>query len=178
MVVNNFILKLWFFESTDLPVFSFFITEISMYKYTFLFVVLLLTIACNWSQAQSYDFRHGYIFEQSYVKRIPLSDAEQLIKVEGFFNPFISAGWGKERIKDARVSRAGTNLSIQFSGKTSLNLRDFTMKASKERDGEYQRFRYLGNVAHFHLIGVEFGHDQPTFLLVDYSGRDIYFVDM
>nr|WP_315468914.1 hypothetical protein [uncultured Undibacterium sp.] len=149
-----------------------------MYKYTFLFVVLLLAIACNWSQAQSDDFRHGYIFEQSYVKRIPLSKAEQLINVESFFTPFTSADWSKEKIKDARISRAGTSLSIQFSGKTSLNLRDFTMKASKEMDGEYQRFRYLRNVAHFHLIGVEFGHDQPTFLLVDYAGRDIYFIDM
>jgi hypothetical protein len=95
-------------------------------------------MACNRLQAQTYDFRNGYIFEQSYVKRIPLSKAEQLINVEGFFTPFISADWGKERIKDARVFRAGTSLSIQLSGKTSLNLRDFTMKASKERNGEYQ----------------------------------------
>lgn len=140
--------------------------------------VLFAILVCGTAVAQSYDYRQGYIFEQTYVKRITLSKAEQLIGTPEFFTPYRENKWGKEKISSNQVKRSGAKLTIKFLGKAPLKLRDFNIKTTRERDGDFQRFQYLGNAAKFHLIGVEFGHDQPTFLLVDQAGQEIYFVDM
>lgn len=139
---------------------------------------LFATLVFGTAVAQSYDYRQGYIFEQTYVKRIPLSKAEQLIGTPEFFTPYRENKWGKEKISSDQVKRSGAKLTIKFFGKAPLQLRDFTLKTTHEREGDFQRFQYLGMAAKFHLIGVEFGHDQPMFLLVDQAGQEIYFVDM
>jgi hypothetical protein len=127
--------------------------------------------------AQTYDFRQGYIFEQAYVSRIPLAKAEHITGLPGLFAPFRAGDWGKELIQDPRVKRTGNRLIVQFSGKAPLSLKDFTIGSTRQREGDSQKFRYLKTVANYHVLGVLFGHDQPGFLLVSVSGRDIFFVD-
>ena len=143
----------------------------------------LLTLAllafCAESMAQSYEYgqRQGYIFDQKYVRRISVQQAEKVISVPGFFEPLLSPNWGREVIQDSRVQRVGDRLILQFGGKPPLSLRDYTLKETKQSEGDSQKFRYIKSVRGYHLVGVEFGHDQPAFLLISQLGSEIYFVD-
>lgn len=129
--------------------------------------------------AQSYEYgqRQGYIFAQKYVKRISVAQAEKVIGSPGFFESLLSSNWGKEVIKDGRVRRSADRLILEFGGRAPLSLKDYTLKETKQREGDSQTFKYIKGLRDYHLVGVEFGHDQPAFLLVSYSGREIYFVN-
>lgn len=126
--------------------------------------------------AQSYDFQQGYVFDQSYIQRVSVNQAEKIANVQGLFTPLLKFEWLKERemIKDSRVKRSGSRLVLQFGGKARLSLKNFS---TKQGDGEYQLFKYLRSVPGFHVVGVEYGHDQPQFLLIPESGGQIYFVN-
>jgi hypothetical protein len=140
-------------------------------------ITTLFFSICSPSLAQSYDYRQGYIFEQKYIKRISLKQAEQVAASPGLFNPFLSWDWGPEKISDSRIKRARGQLVLDFAGKSPLSLRDYSRKLTKQAEGDSQQFQYLKSVPGYHIIGVTFGHDQPAFLLVSESGRDLYFVD-
>lgn len=129
--------------------------------------------------AQSYEYgqSQGYIFDQKYIKRISVKQAEQVIGSPGFFEPLLSSNWGKEVIKDSRVKRSGDRLILQFGGKPPLSLKDFSLQPTMQSEGDSQTFTYIKSVRDYHVVGVEFGHDQPAFLLVSHSGSEIYFVD-
>ncbi|MFO1264157.1 MAG: hypothetical protein U1E84_12600 [Rhodoferax sp.] len=138
-------------------------------------VLALLTLAGRVS-AQTYEFRHGYVFEQPYVQRVTVRDAEEAAQTPGLFTPLLNFDWTRkpEQIHDARVQRVGNRLVLHFDGKAWLSLQDY---ATKRGDGEFQRFKYLMRMAGFHIVGVEYGHDQPQFLLIADTGRPIYFVN-
>ena len=144
-----------------------------------LFLVVLImafTSACSSAIAQSYEFRHGYIFDQGYVKRISLSQAEKIANIPGLFEPLMSFDWtrGKEDIKDTRVKRFDGRLVFEFGSNACLSLKDFS---TKKGDGELQVFKYIKSIPGYHLVGVEYGHDQPQFMLISESGNHIYFVN-
>lgn len=147
-----------------------------MYRPTHLLLTLALAFACHAASAQAYEFRQGYVFEQRYVKRISISQAEQLTKLPGLFEPLRTFEWtkAKEQIADARVKRVGPRLVFEFGGKAALSLKDFS---TTKGDGELQTFKYLRSVPGYHVVGVEYGHDQPQFMLVPEAGGQIYFVD-
>lgn len=142
--------------------------------------ILALTIAfasvSGSVAAQSYEFRQGYIFDQGYVKRISLSQAEKIANMPGLFEPLLSFEWtkGKEQIKDPRVKRSGPRLVLEFGGNARLSLKDFS---TKQGNGELQVFKYIKSIPGFHIVGVEYGHDQPQFMLVPESAGQIYFVN-
>jgi hypothetical protein len=142
-------------------------------------LALALSTLCSASTAQSYEYgqRQGYIFDQKYVKRISIQQAEQVIGSVGFFVPLLSGSWKNEVIKDGRVKRSGDRLILQFNGKSPLSLRDYTLKETAQSEGDSQTFTYIKSVRDYHVIGVEFANDQPAFLLISYSGREIYFVN-
>lgn len=143
----------------------------------FLAAFSLALIAISHSAiAQSYEFRQGYIFDQGYVERISLSQAEKIANVQGLFEPLMSFAWTKEKeeIKDSRVRRIGERLVLAFSGSAQLSLMNFS---TKQGDGELQLFKYIKSVSGYHIVGIEYGHDQPQFLLVSKSGDPIYFVN-
>ena len=143
----------------------------------FLAALFLALIAiCHSAIAQSYEFRQGYIFDQRYVERISLTQAEKIANVQGLFEPLMSFAWTKEKeeIKDLRVRRIGERLVFAFSDSAQLSLKNFS---TKKGDGEMQLFKYIKSVPGYHIIGVEYGHDQPQFLLVSESGGHIYFVN-
>lgn len=126
--------------------------------------------------AQSYEFRHGYIFDQRYVERISLKQAEKIVNIQGLFEPLMAFDWmqEKEEIKDARVKRIGGRLVLAFGGRVPLSLKNFS---TKQGDGELQVFKYIKSVPGYHIVGIEYGHDQPQFLLVSELSSRIYFVD-
>lgn len=140
-------------------------------------IAILIFLVGDVALAQSYDFRQGYIFEQQFVKRISISEAEEVASSLGLFEPLMSWEWGAEKIADSRVKRIGTKLVFDFDGKRRLSLRDYTTKATKIGDGESQKFKYIKSTPFYHVVGVLFGHDQPGFLLVSTIGENVYFVD-
>ncbi len=141
-----------------------------------LLLALALAGACSAVSAQTYEFRNGYIFDQRYVRRISVSEAEKIANITGLFEPLLSFAWTKEKeaMADARVKRLGSRLVIEFSGKAPLSLKNYS---TKQGDGELQVFRYIKSVPGYHIIGVEYGHDQPQFLMIPESGSQIYFVN-
>ena len=150
-----------------------------MKKSFYYFFALVLSTVGGASIAQSYEYgqRQGYIFSQKYVKRIPIKQAEQIAGSPGLFESLLFSSWGKEVIKDGRVKRVGDRLILQFGGKEPLSLRDFTRKETVQSEGDSQTFTYIKGVRGYHVVGVKFSNDQPAFLLVSYSGDEIYFVD-
>lgn len=142
-------------------------------------LALALLASCAESVAQSYEFgqKNGYIFEQKYVTRISKERAEQLIGSRGYFEPLLSAPWGKEVIRDSGIRRTGDRLILQFPGRPPLSLRDYFLKETSDSEGDLQTFRYLKSERDLHVVGIEFGHDGPAFLLVSRSGSEIYFVN-
>ena len=126
--------------------------------------------------AQSYEFRNGYIFDQGYVKRISLSQAEKIANIPGLFEPLMTFDWTrrKEEIKDTRVKRFGGRLVLEFGGNARLSLKNFS---TRKGDGEFQLFKYIKSIPGYHIVGVEYGHDQPQFMLISESGGEIYFVN-
>src|SRR5215831_15901075 len=139
-------------------------------------LVIALTSICSSAIAQSYEFRNGYIFDQSYVKRISLSQAEKIANIPGLFGPLMTFDWThrKEEIKDTRVKRFGGRLVLEFGGNARLSLKNFS---TKKGDGEFQFFKYIESIPGYHIVGVEYGHDQPQFMLISESGSHIYFVN-
>jgi len=106
------------------------------------------------SFAQSYDFNQGYIFEQKYVKRIPLKKAEKIVESPGIFNEFLTAEWGSEKINNAQIERDGDRLKIKFKNKPTLTLRDFSVETTKTVEGDSQLFRYLKSMPKYLIVGV------------------------
>lgn len=141
----------------------------------FLLAVVLVFI-CHAAAAQSYEFRQGYIFDQRYVTRISVSEAEKIANMPGLFGPLLSFDWtkAKEEIKTSRVKRLGSRLVVEFGANASLSLKNFS---TKKGDGELQVFKYINSVPGYHIVGVEYGHDQPQFMLISESGSRIYFVN-
>lgn len=139
-------------------------------------VTLALAAGCTASMAQSYEFRQGYIFDQRYVERISVSQAEKIANIPKLFEPLMTFDWTrqKEVIKDSRVRRMGNRLVLSFGGGANLSLKDFS---TKQGDGESQNFKYIKSIPGYHIVGVEYGHDQPQFLLVSESGAHVYFVN-
>jgi hypothetical protein len=139
-------------------------------------LIIALTSICSSAIAQSYEFRNGYIFDQGYVKRISLSQAEKIAGIQGLFEPFMTFDWTqrKEEIKDKRVKRVGGRLVFEFGGNARLSLENFS---TKKGEGELQFFKYIKSIPGYHIVGVEYGHDQPQFMLIAESGGHIYFVD-
>jgi hypothetical protein len=137
---------------------------------------LAVASGCGASVAQSYEFRQGYIFAQRYVERISLSQAEKIANIPKLFEPLMSFDWTKrkEEIKDRRVSRMGNRLVLTFTGGGKLSLKNFS---TKQGDGDSQLFKYIKSIPGYHIVGVEYGHDQPQFLLISESGSRIYFVN-
>ena len=142
-------------------------------------LILVLSIFCSVSIAQSYEYgqRQGYIFSQAYVQRISLQHAERIMGSPGLFGQLLSLNWRKEVIKDRRVKRVGDRLILQFDARPPLSLRDFVRQETMQSEGDAQTYTYIQSARDYHVVGVEFGHDQPAFLLVAYSGSTIYFVD-
>lgn len=143
-----------------------------------LFVALMaaLVVFCPPSLAQTYEFKQGYIFHQPFVKRIPLSEAIAITQQQQVFDDLMQFDWleKKEVIHDPNVKRKGSRLIVSFGAGKQLSLKNFS---TRKGDGEAQLFKYLTTLADHHLIGVQFGHDQPHFLLVPVSGSPVYFVD-
>lgn len=137
---------------------------------------MALVLVYSTATAQSYEFRQGYIFDQRYVKRISVSEAEKATNVRGLFDPLLTFDWikAKEDIKDPRVKRSGNRLVFTFGANASLSLKDFS---TKKGDGESQLFKYLQSIPGYHLVGVEYGHDQPQFMMISETGSPIYFVN-
>ena len=146
-------------------------------KFSFLAALsVALIVSCNSANAQSYEFRQGYIFDQPYVERVSLEKAEKVANAKGIFEPLMSFDWTKEKelIKDHRIKRTGNRLVLAFSANAELSLKNFS---TKRGDGESQTFKYIKSVPGYHIIGVEYGHDQPQFLLVPEQGGHVYFVN-
>jgi len=139
-------------------------------------LIIALTSIFSSAIAQSYEFRNGYIFEQGYVKRISLSQAEKIANIPGLFEPLMTFEWTKrkEEIKERRVKRIGGRLVFEFGGNAGLSLKDFS---TKKGEGELQSFKYIKSIPGYHVVGVEYGHDQPQFMLISESGSHIYFVN-
>ncbi|WP_395704091.1 hypothetical protein [Aquabacterium sp.] len=139
-------------------------------------VTLALAAGCTDSIAQAYEFRQGYIFDQRYVERISVSQAEKIANTPKLFEPLMSFDWTqqKEAIKDPRVKRIGDRLVLSFGGGAKLSLKNFS---AKQGDGDSQIFKYIKSIPGYHIVGVEYGHDQPQFLLVSESGAHVYFVN-
>ena len=139
-------------------------------------LAIVLGVLCQSASAQSYEFQQGYIFKQSYVDRISVDQAEQIVGIPGFFKPLLTFEWvgDDEVIKDSRIKRDDACLVFDFGGEAKLSLADFS---TNEGDGDLQTFKYITSVPGFHVVGVEYGHDQPQFLLVPEVGGRIYFVD-
>lgn len=143
---------------------------------TLVALAIQLCAHCAVSSAQSYEFRHGYVFDQPYVERVSINRAEELAGVPRLFEPLMSFEWtqGKEEIHDRRVRRRGDRLILSRGGGRVLSLRNYS---TKRGDGESQSFKYVMSVPGYHVIGVEYGHDQPQYLLVADSGEKVYFVN-
>lgn len=142
--------------------------------------VALAALACATAQmavAQHYEYRQGYIFEQAYIQRISIAQAEQIASSPGLFAPLMNWEWGEERLTEPRVKRVRDRLVFQFKDHAPLSLRDYTRASSKAVEGDAQRFVYLRSTPAHHVVGVIFGHDQPAFLLVTKSGGPHYFVN-
>ncbi len=141
-------------------------------------VALFIALTSVWSSAiaQSYEYRNGYIFDQGYVKRISLSQAQKIAGISEPLEPLLTFDWTqqKEKIKDERVKRIGGRLIFEFGGNERLSLKNFS---TKKGDGELQYFKYLKSVPGYHIVGVEYGHDQPQFMLIAESGSLVYFID-
>ena len=147
-----------------------------MSKFFLAIFCIALPIVFGPAVAQSYDFQQGYIFDQGYVQRVSVNQAEKIANVQGIFAPLLKFEWmeGKEKIKDSRVKRSGSRLVLEFGSNARLSLKNFS---TKQGDGEYQIFKYIRSVPGYHIVGVEYGHDQPQFLLIPESGGQIYFVN-
>lgn len=139
-------------------------------------LIIALTSICSSAIAQTYEFRNGYIFDQSYVKRISLGQAEKIANIPDLFEPLMTFDWTqrKEEIKDKRVKRFGGRLVFEFGSNARLSLKNFS---TKKGEGELQSFKYIKSIPGYHIVGVEYGHDQPQFMLIGESGSHIYFVD-
>lgn len=150
-----------------------------MKRIFFTLLITAFTSLCGSAIAQTYEYRNSYIFEQSYVKRISLIQAEKIANIPGLFEPLMSWEWtrGKEEVRDKRIQRDRDRLVIEFGSNKNLSLKNFSTKATKNGDGDSQLFKYLKSVPGHHIIGVIYGHDQPQFLLISESGSYIYFVD-
>lgn len=139
-------------------------------------IAVQLSATCGLAAAQSYEFRHGYVFEQPYVERISISRAEEIAGIPKLFEPLMSFEWTqrKEDIRDNRVRRVGNRLVLARGDGGTLSLKNFS---TQRGDADSQSFKYLMGVPGYHLVGVEYGHDQPQYLLVAESGGKIYFVN-
>ena len=139
-------------------------------------LIIALASICSSAVAQSYEFRNGYIFDQAYVRRISLDQAEKIANIPSLFKSLLNFDWTqrKEEIKDARVKRLGSRLVFEFGSNSRLSLKNFS---TNKGDGELQFFKYIKSIPGYHIVGVEYGHDQPQFMLISESGKHIYFVD-
>ena len=129
---------------------------------------------CNPAIAQSYEIKNGYIFEQKYVQRISVQQAEKFLNKSDVFESLMSFDWIKEKevIKNSTVKRIGDRLVLSFP-RNIVSLKNFS---TTQGDGEMQNFKYIKSIPGYHIIGIEYTHDQPHFLLVSESGNTIYFV--
>lgn len=140
-------------------------------------LILAAALIANVSWAQSYSYQQGAIFEQSFVTRIDLATAGELLKDAERLTPYLDWEWDDETIATKEVKRVKDRLVIALANQQTLSLKDFSVDSSAEAEGDFQEFQYLQSTADFHIIGVLFGHDQPAFLLVSKAGDKVYFVD-
>jgi hypothetical protein len=105
-----------------------------------------------------------------------VAQAEKIANIPGLFEPLMTFDWTakKEEIKDKRIKRNGGRLVVEFGGNARLSLKNFS---TRKGDGDLQDFKYIKSVPGYHIVGVEYGHDQPQFMLIPESGGQIYFVD-
>jgi len=127
--------------------------------------------------AENYNFSHGYIFEQPYVKRITEAKSDEILGKKNILENYKSGTWPREATDGKVVIRKGNLLTIKFDKKEPLTLKNYTFLGNRNEEGDSQRFTFIKSIGTYHIIGVAFGHDQPGFLLVEKSSGIIFFVD-
>ena len=145
-------------------------------KFFSVIVFALLTIASG-ANAQNFDGSRGYIFDQSYVTRIKESDAANLVQIKDATDKFQKLYEKKKSvILPKGVKKLADTLIFEVAGKPSLSLKSYVYKG-KDDSGDSQKFSYVAELEKFHLVVVEFDHDQPCFILVNKATLKVYFVD-
>ena len=142
---------------------------------------LLVALSMGTAYGQQYGSGQGYIFDQKYVQRIDLVQGEKLIGEVGGIEKFRKAyDWIKygDELIPPDVSREGDRLVFKFKSRPELSLRDWEYNGeSTGTESDYTHFSYLHTFANYHFVGVDLDHDEPGFLLIEKSGKKIYWVD-
>jgi len=145
-------------------------------KFFSVILFAFLSIASG-AHAQNFDGSRGYIFDQSYVTRIEESDAASLVQIKSAADEFWKLYKRKESaIPPKGVKKLADTLVFDVAGMPSLSLKSYIYKG-KDDSGDSQRFSYVAELEKFHLVVVEFDHDQPCFILVNKATLKVYFVD-
>ncbi len=146
----------------------------------FLFRLFVIALCCLIlpAPAQILNGANAYIFDQSYVTRIPAALADTMAEHNKLIDQWRNSNWTNQH-KEKRppeVKRQGKRLTIQGNSTAPLILQSYVYRGNRDsRDS--QIFTYLQTLKNYHLLGVEFSHDEPHFLLVERSTLKTYFVD-
>ena len=133
---------------------------------------LIISYPCA---AEDYDYSQGYIFAQPQIQSVPLSEVSALLDEPVDFESYLDGEWTEATHR--AIERTDDQLLVRFAQKEPLTLKDFTLEATAEVEGDSQRFVYLKSTADYHIIGVLFEHDQPGFLAVQQQGEGRYFIN-
>lgn len=130
------------------------------------------------AQAQILNGAKAYIFDQSYVTRVPAGLAETMAEQSKLIEQWRESNWTKQHQEKPApaVKRQGQRLTILGKHGASLVLHSYMYRGTRD-SGDSQIFTYLQTLKNYHLLGVEFSHDEPHFLLVERSTLKVYFVD-
>ncbi len=144
------------------------------FAYTFAFTCVLSIHA----HAQNFDYRQGYIFEQSFVTRISEEQARQRLQIPEVNAVLLQlhAQHGKSEMLPHGVQRQGAVLSFSSPGRPALRLKSYHYKG-KDDGGDSQKFVYLKREGNYHIVCAEFDHDAPGFLLIDKDNLQVFFVN-
>lgn len=141
-------------------------------------ILCLLSLLASSAWAQKFDGAKAYIFEQSYVTRIPPAQAQTIARQPDLLERWRSYEWLKrhqERLPDG-VQRQGKRLQFTAQKNLRLELSSYVSHGKRDSD-DSQIFYYLQTLPEYHLLGVEFSHDEPHFLLIKRDNLRIYFID-
>lgn len=144
-----------------------------------LFVMLAsMLVKMPAAEAQIYDPKTGYIFEQSYVTRIKEEQASTMLGIPDVGNWLLDKHERHPRkITYPHAVRHQTKqLIFRASGRAPLQLVDWSKRATKTSEGDGQKFVFLETVGNYYLVCVEFEHDAPGFLLIEKNSLKTYFV--
>lgn len=139
--------------------------------------LLILASQASIAQAQTYNPKKGYIFEQAYVTRIAEDQANKLLQMEKAADFLLRKhDQHPQRIAyPSSVQRKGKVLVFYAPNRSPLKLVDWRKAETKNAEGDEQKFVFLETIGNYYVVCVEFQHDAPGFLLIEKDSLKVDF---